>query len=162
MSSPMEKNKHWITHHVYGKSAALSFEESFTRGGVPTVCIDAATASGPRAYDWSAKIRVQLTSSELPAVAAVFLGFIPRCEFTNHGEHSDKGFSIERQENGFFARVFAKGEKVRAVPITPNDAFYVCSLVIRQIIEGQPWLTADAVAAMVRGAFLRPNSWKAK
>ncbi len=160
MNASTTAQKYWLTYHVYGKNAALSFEESLTRANIPTVCIDAALNNGNGGYNWNRKIRIQLTSSELPAVAAVFLGFLPRCEFTNHGEQSDKGFSIERQEHGFFTRVFAKGEKVRAVPVTPHDAFYVCSLVIRQIVKGQPWLTADAVTAMLRGAFL--HSWKAK
>jgi hypothetical protein len=74
-----------LSVHVYGQKAALCFEPTLTRSNVPTITLDAAVARGQRQYDWSSKIRLQLTRQELPVAAAVLLGFRAKCEFKNHG-----------------------------------------------------------------------------
>ncbi len=123
--------------HAYGTKAALTFETDESRAGMPTIFIDAAASVGERKYDWSNKLRLQLTRQELPVVAAVFLGILPKCEFKNHGEGKDKGFSIENQGKAFFIRVFAKGKNF-PVPVDPIDAFYIASLVLHQLRAAMP------------------------
>lgn len=137
--------------HVYGGKAALCFEADETKQGVPTIALDAASSTGPRAYDWNGKIRLQLTRAELPVVAAVLLGVMTKCEFKNHGQDNSKGFSIERQEGGkVFIKVMAKDQGVKAVPVGPADVFYIASLVMRQLRKANPWLDGTALISLVR------------
>ncbi|ELQ8318124.1 hypothetical protein R2571_007047 [Pseudomonas aeruginosa] len=136
--------------HVYGGRAALCFEEDTTRGGVPTVALDAALSVGTRTYDWKKKVRIQMTRAELPVVAAVLLGKRKSCEFKSHGEDKSKGFSMERQDGGkVFVKVFEKGQGVKAVPIEAPDVFYVASIFMLQIRRSAPWLDATSTIALV-------------
>ena len=142
----------FLSYHTYGGKAALSWEADMTRkGDLATVAIDAAMAVAERQYDWQNKLRIQITQSELPVVAAVFLGVLPGCEYGQHGADNTKGFSLQRQQGGrIFARVFAKDEPLRAVPIEAFDSFRVASLFIRQIRRNMPWLDATAVMGLIR------------
>lgn len=141
-------------HKVFGKKAALTIEADTTRREqIPTIAIDAAQAQGERNYDWSNKIRLQLTSRELPVFAAVLLGVRTKFEAKNHGEGSNKGMTIERQESGFFVRVFQGDEGVRALPMGAEDAFHVGSLVLRQLKAANPGLDDTALLALIRTLF---------
>ena len=131
--------------HVYGGKAALCFEADETRGGVPTIALDAAAATGPKQYDWRHKVRLQLTKNELPAVLSVLVGFVPKAECRNHGPDNDKGFAIEHQGDKLFVRVWAKDQGVKAVPIPLEDAFYVTELFLRQLCKAAPWMTAGDI-----------------
>lgn len=137
--------------HVYGQKAALCFEADTTREGWPTVLLEAALATAPRQYDWAGKIRLQLTRLELPVVAAVLLGGLPRCEYKNHGPDHHKGFSLEDQGATFFVRVFAKDQPVRAVPMIPEEAFPVAALVLRQLQAATPGLEGAVLLAVLQG-----------
>lgn len=111
-----------------------------------TISLDGAPSTGPRQYNWGKKIRIQMTRQELPVVGGMLLGFIPKCEFTSHGPQNDKGFSIEDQGDNIFIHVFAKDQGVRAVPVTPEDAYRVATLFLRQLRKEAPWMTCwDAV-----------------
>ena len=140
--------------HVYGGKGALSFEVDETRKGVPTVCVDAASSQGPRKFDWRNKIRLQLTRDELPIVAAVFLGFQPCCEFSNHGENNSKGFTLERQHNrgqkSLFMRVFEKDKGMKAVPIPMAEAFLIQSMLLHQLCVTHPHLDGTMLMTMLR------------
>lgn len=137
--------------HVYGGKAALCFEADITKGGVPTIALDAASSTAPRQYDWSRKVRLQMTRHELPVVAAVLLGVMPSCEFKNHGQDNSKGFSIERQQGGkVYIKVFAKNEGVRGVPVMAADVFYVTSLLLRQIQKSSPWLDGTSLMSLIK------------
>jgi len=136
--------------HVYGGRAALCFEEDTTRGGVPTIALDAAISIGTKTYDWKKKVRIQMTRAELPVVAAVLLGKRQSCEFKAHGEDKSKGFSMERQAGGkVFVKVFEKDKGVKAVPIEAPDVFYVASIFLLQIRRSAPWLDATSTIALV-------------
>lgn len=140
-----------ISVHVYGSKAALCFEADMTKNDVPTVALDAALTSGVRQYDWGNKIRLQMTRGELPVVAAVLIGALQRCEFKNHGADNSKGFSMERQQGGkVFIKVFAKDVPLRTVPVMAPDAFYVASLVLRQLQMSNPWLDTTSLMSLVR------------
>ena len=138
------------TMHVYGGKAALCFEPTTTRGDDFTVALDSATSNAPRQYDWKSKLRVQLTRDELPVVAGVLLGLIPSCEYKNHGANNDKGFSIEDQGNKLFVRTWAKDHPVRAVPMTPEDAYRIATLFLRQLGLNAPWMTASDIIQTIR------------
>jgi hypothetical protein len=135
--------------HVYGRSAAVTVEADRTRSRVLTIAIDAAKATAPRAYDWDAKIRIQLTVVELPVVTAVFLGLIGECEYHNHGPEHDKGFAVQHQGSKIYLRVFAKGF-LAALPVEPPDCFRVAALLMRQLKRRHPSLNDAAILEMLR------------
>ncbi|MDY0269939.1 hypothetical protein [Trichloromonas sp.] len=139
-----------LTRHVYGAKAALCFEPDETRFGIHTICIEAADATGPRQYDWGKKIRVQLTRDEVPIATAVLFGWLPRCEYRNHGEDNSKGFSLEDQGDKLFMRVFARGRQVKAVPIPPEDAFYLAQLFLGQMKKNAPGLSGGEILTTLR------------
>ena len=139
-----------LNKHVYGSKGALCFEPDETRGGVHTICMDAADANGPKQYNWQNKLRVQLTRDELLQVTAVLFGFLPRCDGKNHGEDNSKGFTLEDQGDKLFLRVFAKGHGVKAVPIFPEDAFYVAGLFLGQLMKNMPWLSSNEILATLQ------------
>ena len=82
---------------------------------------------------------------------AVLLGWLPRCEYKNHGPDHHKGFSLEDQGATFFVRVFAKDQPVRAVPMIPEEAFPVAALVLRQLQAATPGLEGAALLAVLQG-----------
>jgi len=139
--------------HVYGTKGALCWEEDETRGGEPTVSLDAALASGPKQFDWQSKVRIQLTREELPVIAAVLLGVQPGAEFKNHGAGNDKGFSVRAQPGGFFVRVWEGDKGLRAVPMGAPDAYYVATLFLRQLRAASPWMDAQGIIATLRAMF---------
>jgi hypothetical protein len=135
--------------HVYGSKAALCFEEDETRGGFHTVALDAATATGPKQYNWSEKIRIQLTREEMPVLLAVMLGVLPHCEYKNHGTQNNKGFAVEDQGDQFFVRVFSP-DGVRAVPMTPEDAFRVTAMLVKQMRRNYEGIDSSDILTLVR------------
>jgi len=135
--------------HVYGGKGALCFEEDETKNGFHTIAIDAATSTGPKQYDWANKIRIQLTREELPVLLAVMLGVLPQCEYKNHGTQNNKGFSVQDQGNQYFVRVFSP-EGVRAVPMTPEDAFRVTAMLIKQMRKNYEGLETGDILTLVR------------
>lgn len=139
-----------LNKHVYGSKGALCFEPDETRGGTHTICLDAADATGPKQYNWGGKLRLQLTRDELLQFTAVLFGFLPKCEGKNHGEDNSKGFSLEDQGDKLFMRVFAKGHNIKAVPIFPEDAFYVAQLFLGQMKKNAPWLSASEILATLQ------------
>ncbi|MEQ9419062.1 MAG: hypothetical protein RJQ08_16145 [Salinisphaeraceae bacterium] len=142
-------------YHVYGGKGALTWEITETRRNHPTLQLEAAASNAPRSYDWSNKISVQFTKDELLSVAAVFLGIIPGCDFSNHGPNNDKGFRIENQQGRVFVQVRAPSRSI-AVPVGPADAFYVASLVATQIRRARPGLASISdVAGMLKMVYAR-------
>lgn len=150
MNDTAQAPQYNLQHHVYGKNAALTFEANETRGGIFTVNIDAAKADAPRKYNWANKLIVQVTAQEMPVVCAVMVGLLARCEYRNHGPENDKGFSIERQQQNYFVRLWARGQNF-AVPMTADDGFYVATLLVRQVQKQHASLkTATDVLNMLR------------
>lgn len=152
--------REFISHHVYGGKAALCWDVDKTKSGDYTLRLEAAKAIGERKYDWNNKITIQLTRDELPCVAAVFLGILPKTEGKNHGvgDQQGKGFEIEHQGNKLFVKVFAPQKPPCAVPVSPEDAFTVASLLVRQIRKGKPWLSGNDIITMLRAIIGRMKS----
>lgn len=144
--------REFISHHVYGGKAALCWDVDQTKNGDPTIRLEAARSVGERKFDWASKITIQLTRDELPCVAAVFLGILGSTEGRNHGvgDQQGKGFEIQHQGNKLFVKVFAPNQSPCAVPVSPEDAFTVASLLVRQIRKGKPWLSGNDIMTMLR------------
>lgn len=141
---------------VYGDAAALVFEADSTRQGDPTVRVEAALAlPGRDDYDWGQKIGFQLSRRELPVMTAVLLGLLPQCEFQGHGEGRDKGLVLMNQHTHLFCRVFARDQRVRAVPVQPSDALYVAGIFLRQLRAAMPWLAGGDVMMLLKATVAR-------
>lgn len=145
------EGKNWESFHVYGAKAALCFSSDITKGETHTIALEAASSIGPKSYDWQGKIRIQITKSELPVVAAVLMGIRNECEFKNHGKNNDKGFSMKRQEGGkIFVSVFAKGQPAKAVPIFQPDMMWATGLVVQQLQKNFPGIDTMGVISMLK------------
>lgn len=146
-SVPIEER---MTTHVYARNnAALCFEADIARSGFKTIALDGAKSQGNN-FDWANKTRIQLTKGEIPEVLAVLSGHSTYCEFKNHGPSNNKGFSMARQGEKVYVKVFEKGKPLIGVPIHPQDLFYVYSLFMKRVLDQNPWLDATAVLALVR------------
>jgi len=130
-------------HHVYGKKSGIYFVCDISRSNNHTMAIEGADSTGPKAYNWTTKTRVQLTANELPVVSAVFCGLLKECEFKNHGVGSNKGFTIKNQGNSFFCSIYEKGKPIKATPIFAEDGFHVRNLLLMQLQKANPGLSAD-------------------
>lgn len=135
---------------MYGGKAALCIETDVTRQDEPTLRLEAAPATGPRAYDWPRKLTLQLTREELPVVAATVLGLLPRCMYKNHGPDQNKGLEIEHQGSHLFVRLFQKERGVLAVPVGPADSYYLGTLAMRALRQGTPWLSDQGILMLLK------------
>lgn len=140
----------YISQHIYGGRAAACFSADMTRGGTHTVRLEAAESSAARQYDWQGKIGIQLSQRELPLVLAVFMQWLPKFEGKGHGENNSKWFTLENQGNKLFLSVSAKGRSPRAIPIMPGDGYAVTTLLIRQMLKNDPFLTPEILLSLVR------------
>lgn len=155
-----DAEKKYFQVHVYGGKAAACFSADTKRNSTTqTIRIETAESSGARVYAWDNKIAVQLSVKELPLVLGVLMGWLPAYKAEGHGEHNDKGFSIERQEGKFFLSMFAKGQKARALPVPPGDAYCITSLLLRQMVANDPHLTSAEVLKLTHAAIsVVPNA----
>lgn len=146
-------DKAWspLTVHVYGTQAALCFEPTVSSSKCPTVAIDAALKNdGTRTFDWAGRTQINLTRSELVEVTACLLGFALQAEGRHHGPQKNKGFRVANQGKHFFFEV-SEGEKPkRGVRIGPADAHYVAGLLLRQLQNASPWISASDIITMLR------------
>ncbi len=155
-----DAEKKWFQVHVYGGKAAACFSADTKRNSTAqTVRIETAESNGTRSYAWENKIAVQLSVKELPLVLGVFMGWLPAYKAEGHGDNNDKGFSLERQEGKFFLSMFAKGQRARALPIPPGDAYCITSLLLRQMVANDPHLTSAEVLKLAHAAIsVVPNA----
>lgn len=123
--------------YAYSTKYALCMEESYTRKKQPTVMFSAAKKSNPTSneYDWSNALHLQLTVQELPQVAAVFMGELVECHFTNH-QH--KSIKISNQQANLFVYIDDRKRGGCAIPIVPFDAFYFTGLLLAQLSQHFP------------------------
>lgn len=140
----------YLSQHIYGGKAAACFSADITRGKVHTVRLEAAESSAARQYDWQRKIAIQLSQRELPLVLAVFMQWLPKFEGKGHGENNSKWFTLENQGNKLYLSVNAKGQSPRGIPIMPGDGYAVTTLLIRQMLKNDPFLTPEIVLSLVR------------
>lgn len=147
------KNR-YIGHHVYGTKYAVEFRADFVRSGQASIAIDAASAfpGDERKYDWQNRLSIQVTMPELPHVAAVLTGNLPRCEFKHHGAERNKGFVIERQNGHYVVKLFQSGNNKRmcVVPMNFEDAFYVGGIVLGQLRRNMPGIDGILLHSMLR------------
>ena len=143
-------SQEFVGHHVYGKNAAMYFTYDKTRNGDNTIAIDGAMSLGRRQYDWTKKLRIQITRSDLPNVAAVVFGLLKKVELSNYGADNTKRLMIENQGNKYFVNMSAKGYNQIAVPISASDIFEVRGLILAQLIKNRPEIGTEGVLANLK------------
>lgn len=149
-SHPEDGKREFIGHHVYGSKAALYFGCDDTRAGSETIAVDGAMSAGTRKYDWSKKLRIQITRSDLPTVAAVFFGLLPKVELSNYGADNTKRLSVENQGKSYFLNMTAKDYNQIAVPISASDVFEIRSLFLRQLLANRPEIGVEGILANLK------------
>lgn len=132
-----EEKRKFDSQHVYGSGYALCFNTGNWNGN-HGVMVDAATALGPKDYDWKNAIHVWLDAREVAACLSVFRKRRPSVEFNAHGAQNDKSFALAFQGAHYYAKVSAKNKGVRAVKILPTDATAVSVLFLRQLGRAYP------------------------
>lgn len=140
----------FVGHHVYGGKSALYFVCDDTRAGDATIAIDGAVATGPRQYNWTQKLRIQITRQDLANVAAVCFGLMPKAELSNYGADNTKRLSLENQGKNFFLNMSAKDYKQIAVPISAEDMFDIRGLFLRQLMANRPEIGVDGILANLK------------
>lgn len=149
-----KKVREFEGHHVYGSKAALYFSCDVTRSGHHTLRLEGAYAVSKNVYLWNEKIAVQMTSVELPMVAAVLFGFVNQCEFKNHGSGNNKGFKLILQDNpkgkSMFVNVMEANKPIVAVPVSPEDIFYIRNLLLSQMMKNNPMLDSAGLISSIR------------
>ena len=152
--------KQYKSCHVYGSTYALCFNAD-TWEGKPGVMVDAAFSNGLKSYDWKNATHIWLDVNEVGAVLAVFRRWRKSVEFSAHGAQNDKSFSIEFQDQHFFAKLMAKKapqHPARAVKILPNDATAVSILFLTQLAAAYPNIPLNELLATVRAAHTISNA----
>lgn len=150
----LNSNQHYSSHHAYGKSHALCFNFSF-KDGVRVVNVDAAAKlpGAGKKFNWEQKITVLITQSELPHFVLTLLGYRNSFEVDFHGGQK-KGFTIKSQQGGMFMTVFDSG-RTCAVPIPPEDCFYIVARLCSHILHDYPGLTAADLIQMMKLTVMR-------
>ena len=157
--APVDNAQKFQSHHVYGSNFALCFNATDWKGEFG-IMVDAATANGPKSYDWKKAIHIWLSPVEVAAIVAVFRRWRKSVEFSAHGNQNDKSFAIEYQSSHFFAKVSAKVDagKTRAVKIMPADATAVSILFLRQLGEAYKGIPLTEILATVRATHQMENA----
>ncbi len=154
-SSPEARkdDREFISQHIYGGKAAACFSADKTRGDVHTVRIEAAEVrpgGQQRDYDWKGKVSIQLSNRELPLVLATLMRWITKFEGKGHGASNEKWFTLENQAGKIYLSVNAKGRSPRGIPILPGDAYSITTLIIRQMLKNDPFLSSEALLAITK------------
>lgn len=134
----------------YGQHAAFCVEATqLLEKGVSvgwTVNVDVAPIEN-RQTDWSRKVQLQVSSTELPILAAVLLGYLPKCQFQRPG----KGIYIERQPGKLFVRGSQNAANY-ALPLTIGNTFHFSALVLQQLQKHLGGIETDTMLAALRGS----------
>jgi hypothetical protein len=134
----------------YGSSAALTVEATSllvkrVEAG-HTVNLDVAPRLGEEVI-WDRKITFQLSETELPIMAGLCLGYLPKAVFKRPG----KGLELNRQAGKIFLSATQGSGAVYALPIPIGSTFLISGLLLLQI-QRHTSLTGELVIAALRGA----------
>jgi len=149
----------------HGAKNAIEVAPDNTTKNWQTIRLEGAPKmqDGSKAYDWSNKISIQLTKSELPVVIGVLLGYLPSCTFKNHGGDANKWFSIENQGTKFYFKIGqASTSKMMPCPVPTVEAHLMGLLALAQHAKNFEGLSTDAALEAIKvmcGHMVRNNSF---
>ena len=135
----------------FGSNAALTVEGTLllSKGEHVghTVNLDVAPRRGEN-VDWNRKITIQLSDTELPILASVCLGFLPKAHF----KRADKGIIVERQPSKLYIAATQGSGNAFALPIPIGQTFQVSSLLLAQLQKHMELTDGNLLIAALRGA----------
>ena len=135
----------------YGSAGALTVEATqlHKNGQVcgDTVNLDVAPKDS-NGVQWDRKITLQLSDSELPILASVCLGFLPKAQF----KRPDKGIVIERQVNKIYFNATQGAGNNFALPVSIGQTFQITALVLTQLQKQTGLSDGNLLIAALRGS----------
>ncbi len=153
-SEPQKETREYRGHKVFGRKSAFYVGIDQTRSGTPTLRLEGAVAVAEKQYNWGDKISIQLTQQELPHVACVLFGWLPECEYKNHGPAKNKGFKLIIQSNngktGLFVNLMEANKPMCAIPVSSVDLYYLRNLALGQLVKNEPDLDSTAILASLK------------
>ena len=141
---------YYKSFHVYGGRFAACFSEDTTQRGIHTIRVEATEASGQRTYNWKNKVAIQLSQRELPLMLATLMLWTSKFEAKGHGQNNEKWMSLEAQPGKLYLSVQSKGTGARGVAIMAGDAYPITTMIVKQMLANDPFLTADLVFKLAR------------
>lgn len=154
---------------LYAKSAAMTIEldamkPDKDRGGLIypgrdtwTLRIELANvqpSSGGRRYDWSNKISLQLTPSELPVFVSTIMGWSKDCAFTNHGTARNKSLRVENQDGKIYFDI-REGMAGAALPVPDQERYGMGMLCAVTLQRNHPETGAQLALNMIKQLYGR-------
>ena len=136
--------------HVYGGKFAACFSEDTTQRGIHTIRVEATEASGQRTYNWKNKVAIQLSQRELPLMLATLMLWTSRFEARGHGQSNEKWMTLEAQPGKLYLSVQSKGTGARGIAIAPGDAYPITTMIVKQMLANDPFLSADLVFKLAK------------
>lgn len=140
-----EGEERFKSYHVYGGKFAACFSEDTTQRGIHTIRVEATEAVGQRTYNWKNKVAIQLSQRELPLMLATLMLWTNKFEAKGHGQNNEKWMTLEAQQGKLYLSVQSKGTGARGVAIAPGDAYPITTMIVKQMLANDPFLTADLV-----------------
>jgi len=135
----------------YGSTGALTVEATqlHKNGQIcgDTVNLDVAPKEGD-GVKWTRKITLQLSDSELPILASVCLGYLPKAHF----KRPDKGIVIERQANKMYINATQGAGNNFSLPVPIGQAFQITALVLAQLQKQTELSDGSLLIAALRGS----------
>ena len=135
---------------VYGTKAALTIEATYRKGNESeegsTVSIEIAPRIGEK-VQWSDKVTVQLSASELPTFCAVCLGYLPKCSFQRPGKY----INVTRQKDKMYISAKSASTVVYGVPVPIGEAYHLSNLALSQLMRSSFTSNGDLVIASIKG-----------
>ena len=149
-SGPGPDGERYKSFHVYGGRFAACFSEDTTQRGIHTIRVEATEASGQRTYNWKNKVAIQLSQRELPLMLATLMLWTSKFEAKGHGQNNEKWMTLEAQPGKLYLSVQSKGTGARGVAIAPGDAYPITTMIVKQMLANDPFLTADLVFKLAK------------
>jgi hypothetical protein len=149
-SGPGPDGERYKSFHVYGGKFAACFSEDTTQRGIHTIRVEATEASGQRTYNWKNKVAIQLSQRELPLMLATLMLWTSKFEAKGHGQNNEKWMTLEAQPGKLYLSVQSKGTGARGVAIAPGDAYSITTMIVKQMLANDPFLTADLVFKLAK------------
>lgn len=134
----------------YGSKAALTVEATslVAKGEFlgQTINLDVAPRQAAKII-WNRKITLQLSETELPLLAAVCLGYLPKVDF----KRANKGIVVERQPNKLFIFATRGSGNAFALPLSIGQTFQIGALALTQLKKQSTLQDGELLIAALRG-----------
>jgi hypothetical protein len=131
----------------FGSKAAICVEGTILeKEGVETINLEIAPRQAEN-VDWSRKIVIQLSTSELPQLCAVLMGYLNSLHLKRPG----KGIEIERQKGHLYLKASAGMGNMFVLPVQMGDAFRITALSLKQLVKQSGLTDETLVLAALRG-----------